>query len=601
MLYDYKSNEASNSGECSNTECLSPIVFSEPVSGSGVAFPLYVRLYTDVPDAIIHYTIDGTEPDSLSDTYTEPLLIASSGVTLKAIAHAGGTCEAGPVMATRLSNSAFPFVFAYFCDTPDHAGQWDDFTPNGTNDNHWQVQFTLAAATTIKRLELYQLDALGNWTTGQVWSTDSPIHPWPDAPADEFSCFPLLVFVAAVQQWAAYQSSLGSFGAGTYTWDLYGDVAAPVGATHLFRLDIILGDDSRLSQIINTTCVVVSPPICPPPATPTALGKCDGAVDVTFTGTVGRPYRVFFATSDCGTGDFQEFEAGTIDVSPKTVEVTGLDAGCTYNFYVSIDEAGCGYRDSNIVSAVPKLEPVVSIATNKTTVDPGESFTISWNSQNIGGAVCGGCLDGQVSINQSLGCKAGNVAGSQATSQAVCGIYTYEITGCNTCGTVLASVQVEVRCVAACTGDQELILAISNPDALFGEGCSSLAGCISYNCEICYVPKWNGALFKTTDREAPNYVCSYTTFLATCGRGGQVKFGCDYGCAEESPCMYPFSHATLDFRVDELRWELKLYSCDALVWEGIKIFGSTGIGTYTYNGGCATGPASITVTATIPP
>lgn len=597
--YEYASSDASGSGQCSNAECLEPIIASNPVSGSQISVPSYVELLSNVPGAAIYYTLDGTAPTADSTEYTGPILIENIGTIIRAIGVMEG-CSPGPITSIQFTNPSVPFVFAYFCDTPDYGGRWGDFAPNGTADNHWQVQFTLAGATTIKRLELYQLDSDGNWTTGQVWSTDSPIHPWPDRPEDDFQCFPLLVFDTAVQQWAAYQSSLGSFGAGTYTWDLYGNVTVAVGVTHLFRLDIILGDDSKLSQTISTTCVAVPPPLCPAPATPTAVGKCDGKVDVTFSGTVGQPYKIF-AADTCDTGIFEEVAAGTIDVSPKTVEVSPFTADCQSFFYVSIQEAGCSYKDSDLVVAVPLAEPFVSIATNKTIVDPGESFTISWTSRNIGGAVCGGCLDGQVSIDQSLGCKTGNVAGSQATSQAVCGLYTYSITGCNTCGTMVASVQVEVRCEASCAADQEAVVAISNPDTLFGEGCSNLSGCISYHCEICYVPKWNGALFKTTDREPPNFICSYATFLATCGNGGQVKFGCDYGCPEDSPCMYPFSHATIDFRVDELRWELKIYSCDALVWEGIKILGNTALGVYAYNGGCANGPATVTVVSEVTP
>lgn len=588
MLYDYDSHEASDSGQCADTECPSPVILSDPVSGSEVAFPLYVRLYSpEFPDAIIRYTIDGTEPDSLSTIYTAPILISSAGVVIKAIAYTED-CEPASVMTTKFGNSSFPFIFSFACDTPDHGGEWNDFTPNGTPDFHWELQFTLAANTTITRLEVYKLDDLGIWNTGTVWSTDLTLHPWPDRPEDEFEVFPLLVFEAAVQQWAAYQSSLGVFGAGSYVWDLYGDSVEP--ASGLFRLDMILSDGTKLTQTISSVCTS-TPPLCPPPATPTVVPQCDGIVEVTFVGTVGRDYQVYYATSDCGTGDFQVAESGTIDVSPKTVEVSGLDTGCLYNFYVSIDEVDCGFKDSNIASTVPTLDPVVSIATNKTVVDPSESFTISWTSRNIGGAVCGGCLDGQVSIDQSLGCKTGNVAGSQATSQAVCGIYTYTITGCNVCGTAIASVQVEVRCAATCSGDQNFCIKIV--ESVDTELCPQIGGACSMGTfpTFCGAGFWDKTLFNGGSG------CFYTAIAQglICPWSGDPSCGWAFGGAT---CQFD---ATVVPNVWRLRISGRDYSVPSspigrLLWEGTKNVGTNATGVYTQTAGCATGPATLTIT-----
>lgn len=62
------------------------IVFSDPPSGSQVNFPVHVTLSSDVAGATIRYTVDGTDPDSLSTIHTGPILI-ESGVMLRAIAH----------------------------------------------------------------------------------------------------------------------------------------------------------------------------------------------------------------------------------------------------------------------------------------------------------------------------------------------------------------------------------------------------------------------------------------------------------------------------------------------------------------------------------
>lgn len=607
MLHDYSSIEATESGSCSNAECQSAMVLADPPSGSESNFPTYVVLSSDVPEAIIRYTIDGTEPDSLSAIYTEPILIASAGVVLKALAHTAD-CPVGPIATVQYTNSSFPFSFSYICDTPDYGGRWFEFTPNGNNDHHWQLQFTLSALTTIKRLELYQLDTSGNWTTGQVWSTNNPINPWPDHPTDEFECFPLLVFSAAVQVWVAYQSSLGAFGAGSYTWDLYGDTVIAAGG--LFRLDIILSDDTKLSQTIIAECVAVPPPPCPPPDAPTVTGKCGGKVDVTFTGTVGRDYVIYKRSDVCFGEGWDEAASGTIDVSPKTVELSGLVEGCPYQFYVAIDELGCGLRDSNSsITVIPLLSPAVTISTDKTIVDPGESFTISWTSRNIGGAVCGGCLSGQVSIDNSIGCKNGNTPGSQAQSQAVCGIYTYQITGCNGCGTAIATVQVEVRCAALCPcvavgpgsgAIMPLSVTVTSSPLSFlcpvdDWCCKSPVVCGPSNCGPgpAYFPSdvggtvWNGQLFLSSP----------------CGiyRHPANQYG---GCQGAPPAaggtLYPIS---VIISCNGSHWTLQVVGenrssagCFGEWWTGIKTTGNLPTGVYTRVSGCSPHPSSITVT-----
>lgn len=574
MLYDYQSSEATDSGQCQNVECPTPVVLTDPVSGSGVAFPFYIRLYSDVPNATIRYTIDGTEPDSLSETYTEPILLASSGVVVRAIAHVED-CEPGAVTVAQFGNSLFPFRFSYACDTPDNGGQWDEWAPNGANDHHWRLVFTLAGATTIKRLELYQLDSSGNWTTGQAWATDSPINPFADSEQD-FAVFPLLVFIAAVQQWTDYQSSLGSYGAATHTWDLYGDIV--VVASGLFRVDIILDDDTRLSQTINTTCEAVAPPLCPPPATPTATGECSGAASITFTGTVGRPYKIFYSSPLCGIPAFEEVASGTIDVSPKTVLVTGMDAGCEFYFYVSIDEAGCGYRDSATAKAVPLFDPGISVSIDKTVVDPGEEFTVTWTSQHIADVACGGCAAGE--ILTPFGCMPGNVRASQVTSiTSPCGAALYEVSGCNTCGQAVAVAQIEVRCPATCVPQVPNFVTLGTMD------CDNILA----NCTVsnrCGGTIWDYRMYN----DGANG-CSYTG-------GAQIGL-----CITSGICGIQFAGAGTTFYpeipVENSYWELTVAAGAGIdfttIWVGRKLVGNGPTGIYTRTGGCATSPATITL------
>lgn len=600
MIHNYSSHEAIESGECSNADCPEVLVLSDPSAGSQITVPSYVtiRLYTENPDATIRYTIDGTEPDDLSARYTAPILISSVGLGIRARAFLPG-CTPGPILNLAFSNPQFPFVFSYACDTPDKGGKWDVWAPSGRNDHHWVLQFTLTGATTIKRLELYQLDAAGKWTTGQVWSTDSPINPFPDNPDTDFASFPLLLFIAAVQQHVSYQSSLGSFGAGTHTWDLYGDIEVATGTGHLFRLDIILANDTKLSQIISNTCTV-TPPICAPPATPTATGKCGGKADVTFTGTAGRPYRIYHRSLSCSEEAWVLGSNGTIDASPKTVEISGLTKGCPYDFYVSIDEAGCGFKDSNTVTVIVPADALVSIATDKTIVDPNESFTISWTSQYIQTAVCGGCLAGEVSINQGIGCKPGNLNANQSVSQAVCGIYVYQITGCNSCGTVVASVSVEVRCGATCAAPHPPCVKISGwrvgDDDLLTPYVGEVV-CGLQNSTFSDAGVWAGVFL-----EGGN------PCLRIIGPGNGTIVG-TFRCYEGSPsiCGYELNGAEVGFypAPAPARWKLTISArsyasggggVSVLLWEGEKLYGSNPTGVFSKTAGCATGPATLSVT-----
>jgi hypothetical protein len=240
---------------------------------------------------------------------------------------------------------------------------------------------------------------------------------------------------------------------------------------------------------------------------------------------------------------------------------------------------------------------VVSIATSKTTVNPSESFTISWSSLNIGGATCGGCLDGQVSINQSMGCKAGNTAGSQSQSKVTPGVYTYEITGCNTCGTAVASVQVEVVAPASCGASQPSCVEVE-PEAGYSNInemiCNYTGGVV---CDVVgrfCAALWSGKLVRTANFGGCDFVAGSTNTIV--------------GCNEASCDAMAFGGAFVRFDSISVpnKWVLRISAqtfagggsgSGVTLWEGEKLNGSGPDGVYTKTDGCATGPSTLEVSA----
>lgn len=54
-------------------------------------FPVSVSLSTNADGATIRYTIDGTTPDELSDIYRKPIVVESSDVQVRVLAHKSKT------------------------------------------------------------------------------------------------------------------------------------------------------------------------------------------------------------------------------------------------------------------------------------------------------------------------------------------------------------------------------------------------------------------------------------------------------------------------------------------------------------------------------
>lgn len=61
---------------------------------------------------------------------------------------------------------------------PDLLGIWNVWNPDGNGDLVWRLKMEVPYAWTLERIELYQVDGDGEWTTGQAWATAQYIYPF---------------------------------------------------------------------------------------------------------------------------------------------------------------------------------------------------------------------------------------------------------------------------------------------------------------------------------------------------------------------------------------------------------------------------------------
>jgi hypothetical protein len=85
---------------------------------SGTPFPVDVTITCDTPDAIIHYTLDGSIPDQESPIYSNALPI-SSAVKIKAIAYKTGMIESPLAVAIYPKPTYEHILLSRFIDTTD--------------------------------------------------------------------------------------------------------------------------------------------------------------------------------------------------------------------------------------------------------------------------------------------------------------------------------------------------------------------------------------------------------------------------------------------------------------------------------------------------
>lgn len=561
-LDSYNSDAGTGQGFDSSCEPYPKVIF-EPPSGSKLILPSLVLLRSDNPDAVIHYTTDGSEPDRNSTIYSSALTVESPATLIRAIAIVEG-CDEGPEATAQYQTWTPAAHFTYACTTTDRSGQWGGFAADGNADYNWQLQIQFTASTAVKRFDILQLFPSGKFT-GAVWSTKEFVTPWEDDITKQHRAFPLVIWITGVQQNFAYlddySASLGNFSGAAHTLDMYGQPWTALPTTNVFKLLVTFSDGTTVARIVDSTCDALPGALCPVPSITLTPACGPFRIDVTFTLTVGTPFTIFRAIS--GSSEFEIIFDDTVAFSPQTYQDTAVTAGVTYDYVISNLPTGCvidTFSPITTAQAIPLAS--VSISASPTTIDSGGSTTVSWNSSNNSGTV---------SISPTIGAQAGNVPGSQVVSPAV--TTTYTITGQNSCGTQsTAQVTVTVNPPATCGVSQPELVGISGyNDTMFVSALIACSGLRSGG-----VAAWNGQFFHGG---GCGFAPPNLPFSLIIGRELNLTF-----------TRITFSGGT---------WTLQVYgyigATDRDIWTGTKVVGDSPVGTYTRASGCATLPTSVSV------
>lgn len=555
-----------------------PQVLFEPPSGNRVIMPSLVALRSDVLGAVIHYTTDGSAPDRNSPVYSAPITVSAPADVIRAIAIVEG-CPEGPEGAAQYQQWTPAAHFTYACTTTDKTGPWGAFAADGNPDYNWQIQIQVSAVTSVKQFELLQLFADGSFS-GAAWSTKEFILPWQNDQTKKHRAFPLVIFKGGIQQNVAYlddySATVGNFGIGAHTLDLYGSPWTSLPATSLFKLRILFSDGTLVERIVDSTCDALPGALCPVPVVTSYTPQCGPPlrVDITYSLGVGTQRKIFRATNPAGP--YTELASGAVAASPETFQDSTVVAGQRYYYYLANIPAGCvAYVNSGISSALAIPPASVAISASAATINFGQSVTISWSSINN---------NGTVSISPTIGAQPGNVGGNQVVSPAT--TTTYTITGQNICGNIVtANVTVTVIPAASCAiGAQPALVGIVGySSSFFGSG-----GC---NFRTGGIVAWNGQFANT-----PVGFCSFLPAPPPTGTV-QYHFGSDIVPNREL-------HLTQTSIVQSGGlWTLNVVGYDpgtgdpVPAWVGTKATGNTPIGTYTRVSGCSPIPSSLSVIA----
>lgn len=225
-----------------------------------VTFPIKVVLTAVTPGSVIHYTTNGSIPTLASPTYTNPFNLAS-GLDVHAIAFLGN-CPSDVTMSL-YRNASDPDVvdpdgmapiLTTLCSRTDRAGQWGVFVPGQGPDINWKLEFKFKAGAVIKRLEMFETDSNGNWTTGRCWATKQFIK-------NGFNSYPVVIDNAAGQIKTDYTDNLDQSGRPQQSWFMFGNETGVPASGAYYRLEIYMVDGDVFYGHSGITCLPPPDPI----------------------------------------------------------------------------------------------------------------------------------------------------------------------------------------------------------------------------------------------------------------------------------------------------------------------------------------------------
>jgi len=225
----------------------------DPPAGAIVTYPTWVTITSATDGADIYFTTDGTEPTRASYRYTGPFQLASGyNITAKAFL---GVCPS-PENSSDYIDAATVAVSApvldVLCTTTDRAGKWFVFTPDGSSDINWQLDFAFADGAVVKQLEMYETDSDGLWTTGRSWATQYEIFPVENLGV-AFQSYPLVLDDGG-QINSAYTDNLNEPGDGPHTWELFGESVGVVSNGKFYKLIIELTNGQKFYVTHKIEC-----------------------------------------------------------------------------------------------------------------------------------------------------------------------------------------------------------------------------------------------------------------------------------------------------------------------------------------------------------
>lgn len=345
----------------------------DPPAGAIVSYPTWVTITSATAGAEIYFTTDGSEPTRASYRYEVPFRLASGyNITAKAFL---GVCPS-PENSSDYIDAATIAVTApdldVLCTTTDRAGKWFIFTPDGSADINWRLEFAFAEGSIVKQLEMYETDDDGLWTSGRSWATQYEIYPLERSGA-AFQSYPLVLDDGG-QINSAYTANLNEPGDGPHLWDLFGESVGVASNGKFYKLIIELTNGQKFYVTHKIECD-------PDDATSGCieLESADGEVTYSFNiGTkLGPDGTIVPAVVVTGTwvvfvldGQWILGQVSAVGADGESVTLTGITAGVKYapgDVVVLSEVSANGILGDGGCVILPALPPVSTTTQGSTT------------------------------------------------------------------------------------------------------------------------------------------------------------------------------------------------------------------------------------------